>query len=109
MAKQHVFQDKGETKLTVLFCGDVYIYLLTAFVWFLATHQAILSVFPLQVFAISGSRLVLPTPWVAAASSPQRNVWSERGRVKSLQLTLQASSLVLVFTVSLRKSSFKCN
>lgn len=60
MAKQHVFQDKGETKLTVLFHGDVYIYLLTAFVWFLATHQAILSVFPLQVFAISGSRLVLP-------------------------------------------------
>lgn len=60
MAKQHVFRDKGETRLTVLFRGDVYIYLLTAFVWFRATHQAILSMFPLQVFATSGPRLALP-------------------------------------------------
>lgn len=64
MAKQHVF--RGETRLTVLFRGDVYIYLLTAFVWFRATYQAILSMFPLQVFAISGTRLVL-TPAVGGS------------------------------------------
>lgn len=36
--KQHVFQDKGETKLTVPFRVDVYIYLRAASVWFLSTQ-----------------------------------------------------------------------
>lgn len=80
MAKQHVFQDKGETKLTVLFRGDVYIYLLTAFVWFLATHQAILSVFPLQVFAIPGSRLILPPAVGGGGQQPTEKCLVEEGQ-----------------------------